>query len=75
VIEVFFKEGYVVSKYGENEGYIYRSLISILIKEQYNTMITYNIKYRVLLTSAPVALVKELKIERKENVCIEKTKI
>jgi hypothetical protein len=75
VIEVFFKEGYVVSKYGENEGYIYRSLISILVKEQYNTMITYNIKYRVLLTSAPVALVKELKIERKENVCIEKTKI
>jgi hypothetical protein len=75
VIEVFFKEGYVVSKYGENEGYIYRSLISILVKEQYNTMITYNIKYRVLLTSAPMALVKELKIERKENVCIEKTKI
>jgi hypothetical protein len=75
VIEVFFKEGYVVSKYGENEGYIYRSLISIFVKEQYNTMITYNIKYRVLLTSAPMALVKELKIERKENVCIEKTKI
>jgi hypothetical protein len=75
VIEVFFKEGYVVSKYGENEGYIYRSLISILVKEQYNTMITYNIKYRVLLTSASVTLVKELKIERKENVCIEKTKI
>jgi hypothetical protein len=33
------------------------------------------IKKWVLLTGAPGTLVKELKKERKEKICIEKTKI
>jgi hypothetical protein len=37
--------------------------------------ISYAKKVWVLLTSAPGALVKKLKRERKENICIEKTKI